>query len=115
MNDFLTLMGGIVRAYANHHHPEMLDDPWETDIEWFNLVLSGWWVVRHDMGWAAWLGVYSRCPARQDLDHFPFCDLDAPLPNTHFIYIPKEITFEWDNSDLSWMDHIVTAAPEEKS
>jgi hypothetical protein len=82
MSDLLALMGKIVTAYVTQHHSEMLDDEWETDREWLNHVLSGWWIISPDMGWSWWLGVYSRCPAGQDLDHFPFCDLDAPLPNS---------------------------------
>ena len=84
MNDFLALMGDIVRAYVNQHHAEMLDDPWETDMEWLNHVLGGWWIISPDMGWAWWLGVYTRCPAGQDLDRFPYCYLDAPLPKADF-------------------------------
>jgi len=84
MDDLLALMGDIVRAYVNQHHPEMLDDIWETDRDWLNHVLGGWWVLRDDMSWAWWLGVYTRCPVGQDLDRFSYCYLDAPLPNASF-------------------------------
>lgn len=84
MDDFLALMGSIVRTYCTHHAPEMFDDPHEVDITWFNHIVGGWWILRDDMGWAWWLGVYTRCPAGQDLDQFWGCQLDAPLPRATF-------------------------------
>jgi hypothetical protein len=84
MNDFLTLVGAIVRAYVTQHHSEMLDEMYDHDRDYINHVLKGWWVLDDSAGWAWWLGVYSRCPVSHNPWEFPYCDLDAPLPDADF-------------------------------
>lgn len=83
MDDLLALMGHIVRTYCEHHFPEMLDDPWASDAEHLDAILSGWWWLGDEMGWSWWFGVYSLRPDGRDEDS-PHCLLDAPLPRANF-------------------------------
>ena len=104
IHEFLALIGHIARSYATQHCPEVLDPD---DHDWvlvirgqnsteenytigeFNHWLQGWWVLDDTAGWEWWLCVFDKCPAdklveSRDLIDFPYCRLDAPLPNADF-------------------------------
>lgn len=106
MTELLGLIGAIVRAHAEQHHPEVLDPDkhmWahvidldtgfdgmkDLTIEEFNHWLQGWWLLSDDGGWKWWLCVFTRSPAEHiasggDLIDFPYCNLDSPLPDADF-------------------------------
>jgi hypothetical protein len=82
----------ILHAYHDQHHddydaqewldarqPGDFDGMYGVEYEW--PYLQGWWMLDTTGGWPWWFLVYSKDPAGQDLERFPFCDLDAPLPN----------------------------------
>lgn len=98
----LDLLRQVLMAYAEQHHPEVLDPAqhaWaevhQGDEMWmenltiveFNHWLQGWWVLDNSQrpAWNWWFCVFTEDPAPHlaaggDLSEFWHCNLDAPLP-----------------------------------